>query len=81
MEFADHHPYTNGDAQDILARADAQNLAIATTLKDHVRLKGLGDAGDELARKAHIVEIDVVFDDRGFPRLILEQVQRKFSRR
>ncbi|SNY92129.1 lipid-A-disaccharide kinase [Cohaesibacter sp. ES.047] len=81
MEFADHHPYTEAEAEAILKRAKDQNLSIVTTAKDHVRLVGLGKAGDKLARKAHVVEVNMVFDDRAFPRRAIEQAQRKFSRR
>ncbi len=79
--YADHHPYSEEDAVELLRLAREQNLAMVTTSKDHVRLKGLGNAGKKLAKKAHIVEVDMAFDDAGFPRLALEQVLRKFSRR
>ncbi|WP_319531019.1 tetraacyldisaccharide 4'-kinase [uncultured Cohaesibacter sp.] len=81
MDFADHHLYTEADAEAIFNRAKEQNLSIVTTAKDHVRLAGLGKAGDKLARKAHVVEVTMVFDDRAFPRRTIEQAQRKFSRR
>ena len=80
-DFADHHPYTNGEAHEILAQAEAQNLTIVTTAKDHVRLAGLGEAGESLARNAHVIEVEMAFDDHSFPRRALEQTQRKFSRR
>ena len=80
-DFADHHPYTNGEAQEILDEAEAQNLTIVTTAKDHVRLIGIGEAGATLARKTHIIDVKMHFDDSAFPRRVLEQAQRKFTRR
>ncbi len=38
--FPDHHRYTTTDAQTLLARAEAANLVLITTEKDHVRLLG-----------------------------------------
>lgn len=80
-DFADHHPYTNGEAHEILAEAEEQNLTIVTTAKDHVRLIGIGEAGATLARKTHIIDVKMQFDDSAFPRRVLEQAQRKFTRR
>lgn len=81
QDFADHHPYTNEEAQNMLDRAEVQNAALVTTAKDHVRLRGLGEAGDLLAQKVNVIEVDMAFDDASFPRRVLEQAQRKFSRR
>ena len=36
--FPDHHRYTAAEARDLLARAEAENLLLLTTEKDHVRL-------------------------------------------
>ena len=79
--FPDHHAYSEEEAASLLALADAHNLTIVTTAKDHVRLANIGEAGKSLARLAHVIEIDMVFDDAAFPRQALEQAQRKFSRR
>ncbi|MCT4654701.1 MAG: tetraacyldisaccharide 4'-kinase [Cohaesibacter sp.] len=81
VEMPDHHAYSNSEAQMVLDKAKEQNLVIVTTAKDHVRLKGMEDAGAELAKAAKVIEISMGFDDRAFPRLVLEQTQRKFSRR
>nr|WP_321445379.1 tetraacyldisaccharide 4'-kinase [uncultured Cohaesibacter sp.] len=80
-DFADHHPYTNGEAHEILAKAEDQNLTIVTTAKDHVRLIGIGEAAATLARKTHIIDVKMQFDDASFPRRVLEQAQRKYTRR
>ncbi|MCV6577420.1 MAG: tetraacyldisaccharide 4'-kinase, partial [Cohaesibacter sp.] len=80
-EVADHHAYSNADAQQVLHKAKEQNLVIVTTAKDHVRLSGMSGAAEDLAKSAKVINISMVFDDRAFPRLVLEQTQRKFSRR
>ncbi|HAT86862.1 tetraacyldisaccharide 4'-kinase [Cohaesibacter gelatinilyticus] len=80
-EVADHYAYTNADALQVLHKAKDQNLVVVTTAKDHVRLKSMSGAGEDLARAAKVIEISMAFDDRAFPRLVLEQTQRKFSRR
>ncbi|MCV6577360.1 MAG: tetraacyldisaccharide 4'-kinase [Cohaesibacter sp.] len=80
-EVADHHAYSNADAQQVLHKAKEQNLVIVTTAKDHVRLSGMSGAAEDLAKAAKVIDISMVFDDRAFPRLVLEQTQRKFSRR
>ncbi|WP_316861560.1 tetraacyldisaccharide 4'-kinase [uncultured Cohaesibacter sp.] len=81
QDFDDHHAFTNEEAEAILERAKAQNLDIVTTSKDHVRLKLAGPAGEKLARKAQIIAVEMAFDDNGFPRRVLEQCSRNFSRR
>jgi tetraacyldisaccharide 4'-kinase len=74
--FPDHHRYTAADAQALLARAQAQNLMLITTEKDHVRL-----AGDPAlaAVKAHasVLPVRLVIDEQEqFRRLVLSAVKR-----
>ena len=63
--FPDHHRYTKADAQALIARADAQNLVLITTEKDHVRLAGdpalatLAARSSELPVRLAIAEADV----------------------
>ncbi|WP_321338562.1 tetraacyldisaccharide 4'-kinase [uncultured Cohaesibacter sp.] len=81
INFDDHHSFSREEGQEILDRADAQNLEIVTTAKDHVRLAELGDIGTQLAQKAHVIEVDMCFEDKGFAARVLGEVLRKFSRR
>nr|WP_321458151.1 tetraacyldisaccharide 4'-kinase [uncultured Cohaesibacter sp.] len=81
QDFDDHHAFTEEEAKNILERAETQNLDIVTTTKDHVRLRQLGEAGKVLYDKVNVVEVEMSFDDAGFPRRALEEAQRKFSRR
>ncbi|HWX82800.1 MAG TPA: tetraacyldisaccharide 4'-kinase [Xanthobacteraceae bacterium] len=74
--FPDHHRYTAAEAQGLLARAQAQNLMLITTEKDHVRL-----AGDPAlaAVKAHasVLPVRLVIDEQEqFRRLVLSAVKR-----
>jgi len=74
--FPDHHRYTAAEAQGLLARAQAQNLMLITTEKDHVRL-----AGDPAlaAIKAHasVLPVRLVIDEQEqFRRLVLNAVKR-----
>lgn len=79
--FGDHHTYSEADARMLLGEAKERNLSLVTTAKDYVRLSAAGIAGEALAELVNIVEVDMVFDDEGYARLILEQTQRKFSQR
>jgi tetraacyldisaccharide 4'-kinase len=38
--FPDHHRFSAAQAQDLMARAQAKNLMLVTTEKDHMRLSG-----------------------------------------
>lgn len=57
--FADHHAFTDAEAQSLLASAGERTLV--TTEKDHVRLKGT-PALDDLAARAMAVPIEIVLD-------------------
>ena len=80
-DFDDHHGFSQEEVLSILDLAAGQELEIVTTSKDHVRLTALGEIGARLAEASHVIEVDMRFDDEGFPRLVLEQAQRKFARR
>lgn len=56
--FADHHRYTAAEARKLLARAQAQDLLLVTTAKDHVRLAGQELAG--LAERAAVLPVRLV---------------------
>jgi tetraacyldisaccharide 4'-kinase len=76
QEFADHHRYTAAEARDLLARADAENLLLLTTEKDHVRLGGGRDL-DALAEHAVALPVRLVIDeDEAFRQMVLVSAQR-----
>lgn len=70
--FGDHHFYSDFDAQDLLATADAHGLEIVTTAKDAVRLDHASEALAALRERARVIEIETVFDVARAPRAIIE---------
>ena len=80
-EFADHHQYTAAEARDLLARADAANLLLLTTEKDHVRLGG-NPPLEALAAHAGTVPVRLVIDEvETFRQLVLSAAQRSANAR
>ena len=61
--FSDHHRYTDVDAKALIARADAANLVLITTEKDHVRLAG-NPALAVLAARTNILPVRLVVDEQ-----------------
>lgn len=57
--FPDHHPYTQGEAHDLLAQADREGLVPVTTEKDRVRLDGA--SGAALAARTEVLPVKLVF--------------------
>ena len=57
--FPDHHPYTQGEAHDLLAQADREGLVPVTTEKDRVRLDGA--AGAALAARTEVLPVKLAF--------------------
>lgn len=79
--FGDHHFYSEFDAQDLLATADAQGLEIVTTAKDAVRLDHGGKALATLRTRAKVVEIEAMFEVARSPRAIIEATLEAWRRR
>lgn len=74
--FADHHRYTAREAQMLLAQADARNLLLLTTEKDHVRLAGNPQLAT-LAGRAGALPVRLVIEqDQAFQEMILKAVKR-----
>jgi tetraacyldisaccharide 4'-kinase len=64
VEFPDHHPYTEQDAERLLTRADGEGLQLVTTEKDRARLAGTsGKACGELAARLLTLPVSLVFAD------------------
>lgn len=79
--FADHHFYSEFDAQDLLATAEARGLTIVTTAKDAVRLDHGGEALAALLQKAKVIAIEAVFDIASAPRAIVAETLEAWRRR
>jgi tetraacyldisaccharide 4'-kinase len=75
-DFADHHRYTAAEAQTLLARAEAENLVLVTTEKDHVRLAG-GPQLAALAARTSALPVRLVIDEeQAFQEMILKALKR-----
>ena len=60
--FPDHHPFSAGEASEMLAAASARNLTLATTEKDLARMQG-NAALSELANASLVLPITLRFED------------------
>lgn len=80
--FADHHMFSERDAERLLARAAGLNAALVTTEKDRVRLvdAAAGSARARLRETVKTVSVRMLIDDlSGFERLLRDQI--KIARR
>jgi tetraacyldisaccharide 4'-kinase len=79
--FGDHQHLADDEMREIIDVADRGNLQIVTTAKDAVRLSGHhGLAGDLLA-KTRIVAVEMAFDSRATPGLIIDQAMAAGKKR
>lgn len=70
--FPDHHHLTDDEVDALMADADKQDLLLATTAKDIVRLAGGHGRSAELAGRCHVVEVEMAFDDPQAPAYVLD---------
>jgi tetraacyldisaccharide 4'-kinase len=76
-EFADHHRYGPGEAEALIKEAQAKNLLLLTTEKDHVRLVGDPQLA-QLAERAAVLPVRLVVDEQeAFRQLVLKTAQRR----
>ena len=72
VAFADHHPYSEGDAKHLLALAGAHEAGLLTTAKDAVRLPR------ELAAKTQVLHITFEVDRAlSLDQQLLQAVERR----
>jgi tetraacyldisaccharide 4'-kinase len=70
--FPDHHPYSSGDIDALVAQAKRDGLTLVTTEKDLVKLGGMAAAKDILA-----FAVTLQFEDAAAARLyVLEQLNK-----
>lgn len=67
--FADHHAFTEAEAESLLAEAGASGATLLTTEKDLARLAGAQGALAELKARSRALPIAVTFDDHDLLRL------------
>lgn len=79
MVFADHHVFNDKDIDDIIHAAKTDNLLLATTAKDFVRL----EASNQNTKLKNLVVFDVelAFDEENFCQNLLLEVISRFERR
>jgi tetraacyldisaccharide 4'-kinase len=75
--FPDHHRYTDADAKALIARAEAANLVLITTEKDHVRLAGDPSLAT-LAARTNVLPVRLVIDEQdAFADMVLKTARRR----
>lgn len=70
--FPDHHHFSEEDIRDLMAEADRLGVALVTTAKDAVRLQGHHGSAADLLSQTLVIDIDMVFDDPGVARGIID---------
>jgi tetraacyldisaccharide 4'-kinase len=74
--FADHHPYTAAEAQDLSARAQRLGLMLVTTEKDLMRLAGDPQLA-AVATRATSLPVRLVVEEQDlFSQMVLKAVKR-----
>jgi tetraacyldisaccharide 4'-kinase len=79
--FGDHQHLLDDEVADLLATAEKQDLAIVTTAKDAVRLRGHHGRAEELLGKLTVIDVEMAFDSPNTPRLIIDQAIAGFRKR
>jgi tetraacyldisaccharide 4'-kinase len=63
LSFPDHHRFTESDAADLIAQADAGDLRLVTTEKDLVRLSETAGALGQLRQRAEAFAVTLEFEN------------------
>lgn len=79
--FADHHLFLSEEIDDLLDGADRGDLLPVTTEKDMARLRGGPGRSMELAERAAVLEVDMIFSEVNTPAAILDAAMAHFRRR
>jgi tetraacyldisaccharide 4'-kinase len=77
MAFADHHRYTEGEAERLIAHADAAGLRLVTTEKDLARLSGAGGAVGRLRDRSDAFAVTLEFENSVAVAEMIADVARK----
>lgn len=72
--FPDHHPYSEADAERLLADAAREGLDLVTTEKDLARLAGLDGARGRLVAQSRPIAVRLAFKDEDAVRAALAGV-------
>lgn len=79
--FGDHHTFSAAEAQQLLEKAEAENLELVTTEKDAVRLTHLEGPLAQLREKTHILPVSLEFDTKTAGPGIIASVIENYDQR
>lgn len=79
--FGDHHYFTREDVSELLDRAKLMKAELVTTAKDFVRLMGMGEHQNRLARESSVVSVDLVFEDEIVAERIVRETLKRYEKR
>lgn len=77
--FGDHHVFLEEEMAELLEISRRENLQLAATEKDVVRLRGQHGIAEELARETWPLAIDIAFDEPDRPAKIVEKAIANFK--
>lgn len=78
--FADHHPYSQEDARELLGIARERGAMLVTTEKDAMRLRGRTGALGELREASTVIGADLTFEDPAYLKSLLGDAIRQWRR-
>jgi len=79
--LGDHHLFTRDDVTELLDRAKLMKAQLVTTAKDFVRLMGMGEHQDRLARETQVVSVELIFEDETIAERIIDETLEAFEER
>ena len=79
--FGDHHVFSRDDVSELLDRAKLMKAQLVTTTKDFVRVMGMGEAAERLAKASEVVKIEVVFENAQTPEMVINKTLAAFEKR
>ncbi len=77
--FADHHPFSEVEARDLLTVAERSGAALVTTEKDLVRLSGMAGPGAELRERSDALAIKTAIEGDGLD-VVRSEIRRALAR-
>lgn len=78
--FADHHPYTQDDARQLLNIAKERGATLVTTEKDAMRLTGRTGSLGELYEASTVIKAQLVLEDPAYLESLLADAIRQWRR-
>ena len=79
--FGDHHIFTRDDVTELLDRSKLMKAQLVTTTKDFVRLIGMGEAAERLARASEVLKVELEFENHEIASMIIDKTMTQFEKR